>query len=354
MSIKEQDYLHVRRGNNAFMLLRSPSHFHLIRIDSMLTEHTMNRLLRLYPCAGKQLHDLKLHFSSFKTDNLLSVSIAGSQTDDALTLWLNGDIQKFQLGSDYSEEQLLAFFDGYRITKPYQPPAPSLAPALIRKITWWVYGITAACAAIFYILPRPYWLWSLLCCLCLLLPLMPVLLFPDSFTIRDSDKLMEESKKANMIYAFFVPILAISLRALNDFTFDDRGLFILLGLGNVAALVLLGIILWRCKDIRHDGLLNIVVTFFVAVGVCFCLITELNYLLSIPGRQTYNASVVQTHVSTGSRSNSYYCTVKLPDGTVQEFSISHAKYKALDPGDDVTATFYNGALGIPFSTLDIP
>ena len=50
MAITEADYLHVHQGESTYLLLRSPTHFHLVRVDAGLTEPVMKRLLRMYPC----------------------------------------------------------------------------------------------------------------------------------------------------------------------------------------------------------------------------------------------------------------------------------------------------------------
>ena len=65
MAITELDYLHIHKGDSSFILLRNPTHFHLIRIDADLSESRMERLLRIYPSDTDQLHKLGVHFSAF-------------------------------------------------------------------------------------------------------------------------------------------------------------------------------------------------------------------------------------------------------------------------------------------------
>ena len=121
MAITELDYLHIHKGDSSFILLRNPTHFHLIRIDADLSESTMERLLRIYPCDTDQLHKLGVHFSAFKATNLRGIVITGYQSGDTLELWLGGDVREYQLGTDYSDEILSSFFSGYLITRRLPP-----------------------------------------------------------------------------------------------------------------------------------------------------------------------------------------------------------------------------------------
>ena len=117
MPITESDYLHIRKEASSFLLLRSSTHFHLIRIDSNLSESKTARLLRLYPCTSAQLCSLGVHFSAFKTANLRGVAASGCQTGDILELWVGSDVRTYQLDSDYSEEFIRAFFKDYIVTQ---------------------------------------------------------------------------------------------------------------------------------------------------------------------------------------------------------------------------------------------
>lgn len=155
MAITESDYLHIHEGESSFLLLHSPTHFHLIRIDAALSESRMARLLRIYPCNADQLHKLGVHFSAFKAENLRGVVIEGHQTGDILELWLGSDLRKYQLGSDYHEETLAAFFSGYLITYRLPPEWKGLDPRIIRKTTWAVNGSSIIFAMLFYFIGTP-------------------------------------------------------------------------------------------------------------------------------------------------------------------------------------------------------
>ena len=188
MAITESDYLRIHKGDSSFILLRNPTHFHLIRIDADLSESRMERLLRIYPCDTDQLHKLGVHFSTFKASNLRGIVITGYQAGDTLELWLGGDIREYQLGSDYSDDVLAHFFKDHLITRRLPPKWEGLAPSIIRKITWSTNVISIACAIAFYFISTPYGLWSILCIMCQLSALILTLLYPASFTLADDSR----------------------------------------------------------------------------------------------------------------------------------------------------------------------
>ena len=47
MAITEKDYLLLEKTGNTYMLLKSLTHFHLVKVDAGLSERTYNRLMRM-------------------------------------------------------------------------------------------------------------------------------------------------------------------------------------------------------------------------------------------------------------------------------------------------------------------
>lgn len=353
MAITESDYLHVCKGDSSFLLLRSPTHFHLVRIDHNLPETKMERLLRRYPCDSDQLQKLGVHFSAFKADNLRSVVITGYRAGAGLELWLGGDLRKYRLGSDYSEEALEKFFKDHSITRRLPPKWEGLEPSRIRMITWAINSISIACAIAFYFISIPYKFWSILCILCQLSTLAFALLYPASFTLDDDSKSHKRFKnkgKGHLLPACVAPGFALCLRTMTDFTFTDHTLGILLIVSLVTSLVVLAGYILINKGLRNglaDAIATIVVVAFLGLGT----VGQLNYLLDFGPADTQTAKVVDKQILRSTRSTSYDCTVQLPDGEYMELTLSARAYKAMDIGDDVTVTHYEGAFRIPFSTV---
>lgn len=354
MAITGEDFLHIQKGASTYLLLRSPSHFHLIREDASLTESKLSKLLRVYPCDVRQLQQMGIHFSAFKAENLCGVVIKGYKTGDALELWLGGDIRDYQLGDDYSEQVLSTFFSGYQIWNCIPPKWEGLDLNLIQEITWSLNSFSIACSVIFYFFHTPYWLWSILCILCQFSAIILPIIYPESFSLADvyrKEKISIPKGKGNLFAALVPPGLAMTLRTLSDFTFGNSALgWMLLISGGIYLLLFLPIIrISRHTRHRIIGSLGIVIAMvFLGMGT----VGQLNYLLDYGSSDSQVLEVVDKRMSRGPKSTSYYCNVLLPNGDTMELTMSFGTYRDVEIGDNVTVTSYSGAFGIPFFIVD--
>ena len=347
-------YLHIHKDDSAFILLRSPTHFHLIRIDSDLSESKMERLLRIYPCDTDQLQKLGVHFSAFKASNLRGVVVTGYQAGDILELWLGGDIREYQLGSDYSDDVLAQFFKDHLITRRLPPKWEGLEPSMIRKITWSANGISIACAIAFYFISTPYWLWSILCILCQLSALILTVLYPASFTLADDSRKLtvyRNKRKGHLLPACIAPGFALCLRTLTDFTFTNRTFGILMLASFLTSFVLCTAYILINKGLRN-GLVNAIAVIFTIIFLSLGTVGQLNYLLDFGHVDRQIVEVVDKQITRQTKSANYDCTVQLPNGEFMELTLSARKYKDIDIGDDVIVAHYDGAFRIPFSTIE--
>ena len=357
MAITENDYLQIFKGEQAYLLLKSDSHFHLVRVDASLSESKMNRLLRIYPCSDDQLRDLGLHYSAFKAENLRGVVIKGYSAGDEIELWI-GNTAKCTLGSDYTEETLSTFFDGYTITRSLPSQWTGLDPKYIRIISWTLNIVSLICSLFFCILQTPYKLWSVLCILCPITAVALRLLFPASFTLEDESMekkigvFRKSRRKGNLLIpSVIVPGMALSIRSLTDFTFSDSTVIILLvaaSIISVVAVLLYGIL----NDGFRNGLVNALGILFGAVLVCLGVAGQLNYLLDFNEPETYVLEVSDKQVDRGHKSTSYYCTVTMPNGEILEVNMSASTYRSIEVGEDISVTYHKGAFGIPFYTVE--
>ena len=351
MAIPESEYLHIRKGASSYLLLRSATHFHLIRKDANLSESKMERLLRLYPYDMDQLQKMGLHVSAFKADNLRGIVITGYEAGDALELWLGGDVRSYQLDSNYSDEALAHFFQDYPITRRLSPKWEGLDPGLIRKITWSLNSIAIACAVGFYFISTPYRLWSILCIACQLAALILVLLFPASFTLDEESKRHTAKGKGPIFPAYIAPCLALCLRTINDFTFDDSYFPLLLLVSAIASLAVCGGYILIAKGLRN-GPVNTFAVVLLIIILSFGTVGQLNYLLDFGHIDRQIATVVDKQITRHTRSTDYDCTVQLPSGEQMELSISARTYKKIEIGGDIVVARHDGAFCIPFSTVE--
>lgn len=357
MAITEQDYLHICNGEQSYLLLKSITHFHLVRVDSNLSESKMSRLLRIYPCGNDKLRELGLHYSAFKAENLRGVVIQGYSCGDEIELWI-GNTAKYTLGNDYTDKQLSAFFDGYTITHRLSPQWTGLDPKHIRIISWTLNIVSLSCALFFCILQTPYKLWSVLCILCPITAVALRLLFPTSFTLEDESMekkigvFRKSRRKGNLLIpSVIVPGLALSIRTLTDFTFPDNTIITLLIAALVISVVVMTLYGILNKGFRN-GLVNAIGVMFGAVLVCLGVVGQLNYLLDFNELEAYILEVSDKNVDRGPRSTSYYCTVTMPNGESLEVNMSASTYRGIEVGEEITVIYHSGAFDIPFYTVE--
>lgn len=354
MAITESDYLRIRKEKTPYLLLRGPSHFHLIRADAGLTAGKLAKLLRLYPCGTEQIRQLGLQSSAFKVSSLRGVVTKGVHAGDRLELWIGADVRVYQLDRDYTEEFLENFFSGYPVTQRQGSRFGGREISWGHKIAWSVNGISIACTVLFFLFHEPYWLWSILCILCQLAVLVLCILYPAAFSLADKGKKERKSifkDKGNLLPGLMAPSFALSLRTLTDFTFDTTGLLLLYGISCVVFLILFAPLFWIRRKTQDRALISVsvvILTIFLGMGTA----GQLNYLLDLNNAQRQILETVDKRISRGRKSTRYYCTVQLPDGELMELSLSGSTYGDIIIGENVVVTHYDGALGIPFSTIE--
>ena len=355
MAIAESDCLHIHKGGASYLLLRSTTHFHLIRMDTDLSEARMARLLRIYPCSPEQLQKMGFHFSAFKAANLRGVVFYGYKAGDTLELWLGGEARKYQLAADYPDEILSSFFSGCPIVKRLPHQWEGLDPAFIKIATWSLNTIAIACSIAFYCISVPYKLWSALCILCQLSALVLALVYPASFTLDDDSKKAKtyvNKGKGHLLPACFAPCFSLCLRTLTDFTFTDNAICGLLIITLIISAVLLAGYIRINKGLRN-GLLNALAVIFALVFLNLGTIGQLNYLLDFNQADRQVVQVVDKEITRRSRSTDFDCTVVFPNGETMELTLPARIYREIDTGDDVIVAQHGGAFHIPFSTVEL-
>lgn len=355
MAISESDYLHIRKGDSSFLLLRNSTHFHLVRIDASLSESRMMRLLRIYPCDTEQLEKMGIHFSAFKADSVRGIVIKGYQTGDILELWIGGDVREYQLGSDYSDEIISSFFSGYLIARLQPQKWEGLDPKLIHIITWSLNGIAIVCAIAFCLIRLPYKLWSVLCILFQVLSLTIPMFYPASFSLADDSRkhqLYINKGKGHLLPAYIVPAFALCLRTSSDFTFSERFFETFLLVALISSLVLCAVYIWMKKGLQNCST-NTIAVIFTIIFLGLGTLGQMNYLLDFNFKNRQVAELVDKEKTNHTKSTSYYCTVQFPNGEYMELTLPAETYRSINIGDDVIVTHHDGAFHIPFSTVEL-
>ena len=354
MAITEKDYLLVERAGNTYMLLKSPTRFHLVRTDG-LSVNRKNRLMRLYPCGNDMLKAMEIHFSAFRSESLRRVVLTGGKRGDFLQFWAGTSVQEYTLRKDYSEDELNGFFCAQQRTWRRAPKWEGLPPELIRRITWWTNGLSIACSVWFWLFAVPYRLMAAACILCHIISIILVAACPESFTLLESAERHKHKRQQRgcLLAAFAAPGFALALRALTDFTYPGNESFWQLALAAFAIWIpVAALLILKATQLREnmpEFIALLVMLLFLNLGTA----GHLNYLLDFDMPQCHTLEVVDKHVDSGSKSTSYYVTVIFPDGEELELSVSGGKYRDVAVGERVLVKEWDGAFGIHFYTTNI-
>jgi len=356
MAITEKEYLLIEKGKSRYMLLKSQTHFHMVRLNGM-TEKQMHKLLKVYPCDSKTLKELNLHVSAFRCESLRRVVLAGYEAWDEITLWIGAETRKYTLSKSYSEEMLDDFFrEQQRSWQFLKKPEVwrGLDPELIHRICFWMNAVCMAIPTLFFFGGKPNKLLALLSICCQLAPLLLVLVYPESFTLLESKSSYPKQKwkcPGSLMGAFLAPGFGLALRVFSDFTFFEGGFWQLMSVAAVIWLVMLIPLIVRTGRVREnlgESIALAAILLFLNLGIA----GQLNVLLDFQPVAAYRATVVDLHSYVGVKGGtSYYCTVDLSDGVQADISVSKTTFQNTKIGQNMSVEDHQGAFGIRFLTL---
>lgn len=335
------------------MLLKSLTHFHLVKVDAGLSARTYNRLMRMYPCDNDALKELKLHFSAFRAESLRHVVLTGNKRGDVLKFWVGTSLREYTLQDNYSEDELNCFFCDQQRTWRIPPKWEGFDPELIRKITFGMTALSVISSVWFCFFARPYRLMALVCILWQVVSIILVSVYPESFTFLESVKKQRNQRQGCLLAALVAPGFALTLREMIDFTYlGNAGFWRILLVAFVIWIPAALILIVRARQLRED------VPEFVAILVMILFLNlgtagYLNYLLDFSAPKTHALEIVDKHIDRGSKSTSYYITVDLPDSEAMELNISAGKYRNVAVGEQILVKDSNGAFGIRYFMTQI-
>lgn len=356
MAVSEKDYLLMEKGKSKYMLLKSPTHFHMIRTNGA-TDKQLDKLMRVYPCDCGKMKKIGLHVTAFRCESLRRVVLSGYEVWDEITFWIGGEARTYILSKTYSEENLDEFFREQQrswqfMVKPER--CSELAPELIHTVSLWVNVICMVIPTLFFFSGEPNKLYVLLCVLCQLVPVILVCAYPESFTLLESRTNYPKQKwkcPGSLMAAFLVPGFGLALRVFTDFTFFDGGFWKLIAVAGVLWLLMMVPLFCRSRRIREDIGECIALTamvLFLNLGVA----GQLNYLLDFQPVRTCKPEIVQMDKHVGVKSTSYSCTVIMQDGERVVISVPKHFYQHTSVGQNVNVTDHKGAFGIRFLQME--
>ena len=352
MAITEKDILRITMKDTPYLLLRSPTHFHLIQVNSELTDKRFMRLLRIYPCGTKELEAMHLHVSAYKAENITFIHLHKTHTASTLELHRTLNQVNCTLDEDYSEDELRSFFEGYPLTVT-TVPKPEISRSTVRSISAAVHLACAICTTIYLFLPpHSKWVWA--CLICQLPAILLPLWKPAFFSLTDFHwhRINEYNEIGNLSIAFLMPLAVLSVRVLSTYTYQDSDLFRIIALNLTVVLVAYIFTLILRPIIRLRIRKNICVLFFCGIFAISNLI-HINYLLSPTPDAEYKANIVSIE-RRNTKHASYRCTVETPNGTEMEINLRNRDASQLSADDTMIVQYYEGTLNIPFYMYEIP
>lgn len=352
MAITEKDILRITMKDTPYLLLRSPTHFHLIQVNSELTDKRFMRLLRIYPCSTKELEAMHLHVSAYKAENFTFIHLHKTHIDATLELHRTLNQVNCTLDRDYSEDELRSFFEGYPFTVT-TVPKPEISRSTVRSVSTAVHLVCTICTVIYLFLP-PHSKWVWVCLICQLPTILLPLWKPAFFSLTDFHwhRINEYNEIGNLSIAFLMPLAVLSVRVQSTYTYQDSDLFRIIALNLTVVLIAYILTLILRPIIRLRIRKNICVLFFCGIFAISNLM-HINYLLSPTPDAEYKANIVSIERGNTKRA-SYRCTVETPNGTEIEIDIRNRDVYRLSTDDTMIVQYYEGALNIPFYMYKIP
>ena len=355
MAITEQDYLLLQDLNKAqvWMLLGSEKQFHLVRVDTSLTEQKFERLMKRYPCGMKTFQELGISATPLNRENCTHVILEGTEAGAKLTMYCAGTVRRFRLGDSYEEERLVSFFDREQVQWRIEPE-PAGPDARTTKALGWSLTMSGVVLILLTAFTRQY-LSKFRAVLGLLTFGAAVILsfrFPGRFAIgamKNEDRSTKAKYRFDMELALGAPLMAMALDSLRVTYTDLLPLFLLgavLGLG-------IGVLLtWASRG--HRSILSGAIGLTLGLMFFSCgILAQVNQLLDFRPTTVYRLTVDSKQMDTGGRGRTRYeCLVTMPDGEQLEFDIPRARYEGMNPGEPITIVAHEGALGLEYLTIE--
>lgn len=214
---------------------------------------------------------------------------------------------------------------------------------LSTKVLNWVAGIIAAWT-FFY--PKPYLAAIIASMLCPIAAIVLVKLFKGLIHIEEK----KNSTHPSVFLAFFIPSMALFLRAMLDLNiYDFEKLWWLLPL---VALPLSAVLLLGNREFdwqKGQSFLMALVVLGITLAYSYGAILCTNCALDQSNAAGFHAQILDKDRSTG-KTTTYYLSLEPLDFDypIDEVQVDKVTYQRLNKGDTVTVLFFEGRWGIPW------
>lgn len=355
------DWLICQNGRGArkeILLAQDQKSFLVIDSDAGLTFDKRNRL-ELEGVSEELLKRLDVPYEAIPKSSIRGIAIGGYAAGDAVYLYpKSGGRRKFQLRVNHEKDQINGFFaDMQCFTAPVDKKEKKNNAEYWRREgrdqkTYESLGIIIPIMTVFSFLTAILygrtgaWYWFIGCLLCVVLPPILVILFPQYFTLIMAAKgKKSDALEASWIF-FGVAFILIIMPARN--WVDQRLFWIAMLLCGIAGVLLLGLL---AEEFRRKKEYLFGVFFFAAV-IGATLVGHANEVFDFHEPVSYILEVEDLDYWRGGRRNRtkhYECVVTLPDGREAKMNIDKETYDVLEIGGPVRVVVGSGAFGIEYA-----
>ena len=347
-----------RGGRKEILLAQDAQAFYAIHVYDGLTRDKRS-VLEKQGVSEALLKELHVHHDKIPKNGIRGIAIGGYSAGDAVYLYpKSGSRMKFQLRVNHEMQQIEDFFGKMpRFSAPVDKKEKKNNSEYWRREgrdqkAYESVGILIPIMTVFSFLTSIMygrtgaWYWFLGCLLCVVLPVVLDILYPQYFTLIIAGK----GKKSDALEAswMFFGVIFILL-VMPGKNWVDRPLFwIMMLMCGIAGVLILGLL---AEEFRRKKEYLFGVFFFAAVlGVT--LVGHANEVFDFGEPVSYILEVQELDYWRGGRRNRtehYECVVTLPDGREAEMNINQEFYDELEVGDLVCVELSSGAFGIEYT-----
>ena len=349
-----EPWITCRMGKKLYLLAKDEKAYYLIEVGKNL-DYATEEWLEQQGVSQKLLKELQLPFTYISKAALRGVAITGNEAGEYVYLYLKSEKKKLMLELDYDLDWMNGFFAGIaQFTPPAEKPAgrkketnwrrEKRDPELYSKLSWvpFLIGLLSYGVNIGFLWRRTI-LWLVLWLTVLAVPVALVILMPGYFSLIPPDK--GKKRDAWELYlSVFCHIFGL-LVMMNHNWLDDGAFWPVIGIGAAVCFV----VLLLAEEFRWEPLWLVL---FAFIGGVFStgVAGEANELLSHEEPKAYVLEVEDTYKS-GGKTDSYYCTVTLPDGRRENLEITRKLYNTLEEGELVRVEVGEGFFGIEYANV---
>ena len=240
-------YLHLSQNEISYYLVDNENFYMLVKLDGQFRDTAFRRMLRRAPRPFQEWQAEGLSVRGIPKSAIRRVGLRGDDFITEIELCIREEFLLFHLEELCEEAQLKDFFPKLTVVRSF------ITGKEIREIrssrdrtTFWLHLIAFTIDLVFFLYPRPYWLWSILCIGTQVVSVVLYLLFPLTFELDGARRKGEPPIPGNLIGIPVASGVILLIRTAYALTTSSQAfLFIALLTMGISLALMIGIVLRR-------------------------------------------------------------------------------------------------------------